>query len=76
MVLLAELMVDFLVSVVFDCFLTWTGDLVLFVLTLGRLKPVFPPWKTDRHSRPAGFRNGRALLGLLFWTLVWIWFRN
>lgn len=75
MALLAELVVDFLVSVVFDCFLAWTGELVLCVLTLGRRKPGFPPWKTDRHSRTTGFRNGCAVLGLLFWTLVWIWFR-
>lgn len=76
MTLILELVVDFFISVVVDFFLVWTGDLLLFALTLGQRKPGFRFWKKDQPSPPVGFRNARALLGLLFWTGIWMWFRT
>ena len=69
----AEIMLDVLVSLMIDLFLISTGELLLCVFTLGKRKPTFRFWKKEPHSRPPDLLTLRALVGLLFWAVVGLW---
>lgn len=72
MVALAEIMLDLLLSVILDLFLISTGELLLCVLTLGKRKPTFRCWKKE-HARLPKLLSVSALVGLLFWAVMGLW---
>jgi hypothetical protein len=72
MVALAEIMLDLLLSVILDLFLISTGELLLCVLTLGKRKPTFRFWKKEQARLPQ-LLSVSALVGLLFWAVMGLW---
>jgi hypothetical protein len=73
MLAVAEIVLDLLFSVILDLFLIWTGELLLCAFTLGKRKPTFRFWRKEPRSRLPDLLSASALLGLLFWTLVGLW---
>jgi hypothetical protein len=70
---LVEIALDLLLSVVLDLFLIWTGEVLLWCFTLGKRKPAFRFWTKEQRSRLPDLLSVRALVGLLFWTVVGLW---
>ncbi|MBM3861742.1 MAG: hypothetical protein FJ395_19125 [Verrucomicrobia bacterium] len=66
----AEAIIEFVIRLIIDFIFTWTGEIVLFVVTFGKRKP---SW--DLHSREdAGtfvFLSELSFwIGFTFWLLV------
>ena len=70
---LVEITLDLLLSVVLDLFLIWTGEVLLWCFTLGKRKPAFRFWRKEQRSRLPDLLSVRALVGLLFWIGVGLW---
>ena len=73
MLALVEIALDFLLSVVIDLFLIWTGEVLLWCFTLGKRKPAFRFWKKEQPSRLPDLLSVSALMGLLFWIVFGLW---
>jgi hypothetical protein len=67
------LALDLLFSLLFEVFLTWTGELLLSVLTFGKRKPTFRFWRKEPRARLPDLVSLSALIGLLFWTVLGLW---
>jgi hypothetical protein len=61
---------EMLAYLVIELLLCWTGEILLFVLTLGRRKPVFKLWKAPNGNRFSSAFTPSALLGLVFWSVL------
>ena len=70
---LVEIALDFLLSVVIDLFLIWTGEVLLWCFTLGKRKPAFRFWKKEQRSSLPDLLSVSALVGLLFWIVIGLW---
>ena len=70
MAALAGFLIEILVCLFIDIFFHWTGEVFLFVVTLGRRKPVFRLGGSKALASPTPFQNSSALVGLIFWIIV------
>ena len=66
-----ELMLFFLVDVLF----LWTGEVIVFLCTFGRRKPVFRMWRNKTSASPAPAAKASHFIGLAFWIVVLLVFR-
>jgi hypothetical protein len=72
---LAGFLVEILLYLLVEVFLHWTGEIVLFLGTFGRRKPVFRMWGYKKLASPAAFQNSSIFLGFAFWLVVLLAFR-
>jgi hypothetical protein len=73
MLAVVEIVLDLLFSAILDLFLIWTGELLLWAFTLGKRKTTFRFWRKEPRSRLPDLLSANALVGLLFWTVVGLW---
>ena len=57
----------FILRVIFEVFLTWTGEIVLFVLTFGKHKPRWDLYTEESPSRFIIFSEISLWIGIAFW---------
>lgn len=63
---------ELVAHVVIDVLLISTGELILYVVTLGRHRPIWKPRRGRRISKFIIFTNASALIGLGGWLVVGI----
>jgi hypothetical protein len=76
MAALAGFLIEILVCLLIDIFFHWTGEVFLFVVTLGRRKPVFRLGGSKAMASPSPVQNSSAFVGLLFWVIVAVVFAS
>lgn len=57
-----------ILRVIFDVLFGWTGEIVLFVLTIGRHKPRWNLYGEESPSRFVIFSNISSWIGMAFWV--------
>jgi len=67
---LAGFIIEILIYLLVDILLLWTGEVLFFVVTLGRRKPVFRLWGDKTLASPTPSQKPSVLLGLVFWIIV------
>jgi hypothetical protein len=55
---------------IFSFFFAWTGEIVLFVVTLGRHKPRWDLYTKDSPVRFALFSDISLWIGMAFWVVT------
>ncbi|MFA5353385.1 MAG: hypothetical protein WC291_04085 [Thermodesulfovibrionales bacterium] len=60
----------FLFRLIVEIFLFYTGEIVLFILTLGRKKPRWDSYAAEKPTRFWVLTDLSALVGLVFWLAV------
>ena len=60
----------FMVRIVVEVLFAWTGEVILFVFTLGRHKPRWDLYASDRPIRFVVFSEVSTWIGIAFWLLV------
>jgi hypothetical protein len=64
---------EFLFSLIFEIIFAWTGEVVLYVATLGRHKPRWDLYTKESPSRFVIFSEIAMWVGFLFWVGVLYW---
>lgn len=63
-------MLEFVFGIIFEIFFMWTGEVVLFLFTLGRHKPRWDTYaKESSASKFVIFSEISLWLGIAFWVL-------
>jgi len=62
----AKFIFRFIVEILFS----WTGEIVLFVLTFGRHKPRWDLYSSESSSRFVIYSEASLWIGIAFWILV------
>ena len=57
----------FILQVILEAFFTWTGEIVLFVLTFGKHKPRWDLYTKESPSRFVIFSEVSLWIGIAFW---------
>jgi hypothetical protein len=57
----------FILQVLLEAFFTWTGEIVLFVITLGKHKPRWDLYTKESPSRFVIFSEVSLWIGITFW---------
>jgi len=57
----------FILQIIFEIFFTWTGELVLFILTFGKHKPRWDLYTKESPSRFVIFSEVSLWIGIAFW---------
>jgi hypothetical protein len=65
-----EEVAKFVFRLIFDWLLTWTGEIVLFVLTSGKHKPRWDLYTKESPSRFVIFSEISLWIGIAFWLTV------
>jgi hypothetical protein len=65
-----ESVVESIVHFVCELFLTYTGEIVLYLVTLGKHKPRWDLYAGERFARFAIFAERSMWIGLVFWITV------
>ena len=65
-----SLMLEFLFEVVFGVVFCWTGEIILFALTLGKHKPRWDLYTEDSPSRFVIFSEISLWIGMIFWFVI------
>ena len=65
-----EEIAEFLFHIVLEIFLTWTGEIVLFVITFGKHKPRWDLYTKESPSRFVIFSEISLWIGMAFWIAV------
>jgi hypothetical protein len=65
-----SLVVEFLFEVVFGAIFCWTGEIILFLLTLGKHKPRWDLYTKESATRFVIFSEISAWIGVVFWFAV------
>ena len=64
-------MLEFIFEILFETFFMWTGEVILFIFTLGRHKP---RWDTYTNESSASkfviFSEISLWIGIAFWILL------
>ena len=61
---------EFLFYVVFGAIFCWTGEIILFILTLGKHKPRWDLYTKESPSRFVIFHEISEWIGMIFWFSV------
>ena len=64
------LLLEFLFEVVFGAVFCWTGEIVLFVVTMGKHKPRWDLYTEESPCRFAIFSEISLWVGVIFWVVV------
>lgn len=73
---MAGVFIELILFFLIDVLLLWTGEILVFLCTFGRQRPVFKMWgdkKSDSHARS---QNSSVLIGLAFWIVVLLVLRS
>jgi hypothetical protein len=70
MTYILEEIVEFLFHLVLEIFLTWTGEIVLFLITFGKHKPKWDLYTKESPSRFVIFSEISLWIGMAFWIAV------
>ena len=70
MAVIIEEIAKFIFRLIFDVLLTWTGEIVLFVLTWGRHKPRLDLYTKESPIRFVVFSEISLWIGIAFWVMV------
>jgi len=65
-----SLVSEFLFEVVFGAIFCWTGEIILFVVTLGKYKPRWDLYTKDSPSRFVTFFEISLWIGMMFWFVI------
>ena len=65
-----SLVLEFLFEVVFGAIFCWTGEISLFVVTLGKHKPRWDLYTNDPPSRFVIFSEISLWIGMIFWFVI------
>ena len=57
----------FILRVIFEAFLTWTGEIVLFIVSFGKHKPRWDLYTEESPSRFVIFSEISLWIGTAFW---------
>jgi hypothetical protein len=57
----------FVLQVILEAFFTWTGEIVLFVISLGKHKPRWDLYTKESPSRFVIFSEISLWIGIAFW---------
>jgi hypothetical protein len=57
----------FILQVILEAFFTWTGEIVLFILTFGKHKPRWDLYTKESPSRFVIFSEVSLWIGIAFW---------
>lgn len=70
---MTDILIDiagFLFRLFFELLLTWTGEVVLFVITLGKHKPRWDLYTNDTPCRFVVFSEISLWIGAAFWVAL------
>jgi hypothetical protein len=62
-----EEIAEFMFEVIFEFFFSWTGEIVLFLITFGKHKPRWNLYTNERPARFVVFSEISLWIGLVFW---------
>ena len=62
--------IKFLLTYIFDFFLIYTGEFILFIITFGKHKPRFDFYLKDRSSFFVLFSEISFIIGAIFWIII------
>jgi len=65
-----EEVAKFILRLIFDFLFAWTGEIVLFVVTLGRHKPRWDLYTKESPARFVIFSEISLWIGMAFWVVV------
>ncbi len=65
-----SLIADFIIEIVCEVFLTYTGEVIRFLVTFGRRKPRWNLYADETFGRLAVFTEISMWVGLAFWIAV------
>jgi len=65
-----SLVLEFLFELVFGTIFCWTGEIILFLVTLGRHKPRWDLYTDESPSRFVIFSEISTWIGMIFWFVV------
>jgi hypothetical protein len=57
----------FILQIIFEVFFTWTGEIVLYVITFGKHKPIWDLYTKESPSRFVIFSEVSLWIGIAFW---------
>ena len=63
-----EEVAKFILRLIFDLLFAWTGEIVLFVMTLGRHKPRWDLYTKESPARFLIFSEISLWIGMAFWV--------
>ena len=70
MVAIIEEVGKFILRLIFGFLFAWTGEIVLFVVTLGRHKPRWDLYTKESPTRFVIFSELSLWIGMAFWVVV------
>jgi hypothetical protein len=73
---MAVFFIELIVFFLIDVLLHWTGEVLVYLCTFGRQKPVFRMWSEKKSASRDQFPQLSILLGLAFWIAVLVVCRN
>lgn len=65
-----EEIAKFILRLIFDFLLAWTGEILLFLVTLGRHKPRWNLYTKESPNRFVLFSEISLWIGMAFWVVV------
>ena len=65
-----ESIIESIVHFVCELFLTYTGEILLYLVTIGKHKPRWDLYAEERFARFAIFTERSMWIGLVFWITV------
>ena len=67
-----QVLISTVFRIVLGVVFAWTGEAILFAVTLGRHKPIWRLYSREAELRFGGFPWTSIWLGLLFWCAVYV----
>jgi hypothetical protein len=64
------LVLEFLFELIFGVIFCWTGEIILFILTLGRHKPRWDLYTEESPTRFVILSEISTWIGMIFWFIV------
>ncbi|MCL1980996.1 MAG: hypothetical protein FWG62_07985 [Proteobacteria bacterium] len=69
-----EEIIIFLLRIVLDVFIVITGEIVVFIFTIGKHKPRFDLYTKSKPWKFVLFSEMSGIVGLVFWIVVLLFF--
>jgi hypothetical protein len=70
MAAIIEEVAKFILRLIFEFLFAWTGEIVLFIVTLGRHKPRWDLYTKESPMRFVLFSDISLWIGMAFWVVV------
>jgi len=58
---------SFIFRIVFEIIMVWTGEIILYIITLGKRRPRWDLYNKDTFPRFAVFTEISCWIGITFW---------